>query len=80
MESGLVIAFIELLQPVNTSKDYAITFLHASQITVEHTRSSQSVTLFTSRCLVAASNGGPSPSSGFPKCPQPHLSASHINS
>jgi hypothetical protein len=35
--------------------------------------------VFTSRCLVAASNGGRSPSSGFPNCPQPQLPASHSN-
>jgi hypothetical protein len=38
-------------------------------LTVLHTRSSQRV--FTSRCLVAASNGGRSPSSGFPNCLRP---------
>jgi hypothetical protein len=30
---------------------------------------------FTSRCLVAASNGERSPSSGLPNCPRPHLTA-----
>jgi hypothetical protein len=33
-----------------------------------------------SRCLVAASNGGPSFFSGFPNCPRPHIPASHSNS
>jgi hypothetical protein len=33
----------------------------------------------TSSCLVAASNGGHSPSSGFPNCPRPHLPASHFS-
>jgi hypothetical protein len=51
----LVIGFIELLQIVTTSKDYDVTVL---QITVGHIRFSQSVTDFTSRCLVATSNGG----------------------
>jgi hypothetical protein len=32
--------FIELLQLVTTTKDYALTVLHTSQITVGHTRSS----------------------------------------
>jgi hypothetical protein len=32
------------------------------------------------RCLVAASNNGRSPSSGFPNCPRPHLPASNNNS
>jgi hypothetical protein len=54
---------------VTASKDYALTVLHTSQITIGHTRSSQSVTFLTNRCLVAASNGGRSPSSVFPNCP-----------
>jgi hypothetical protein len=49
---------IEHLQLVSTSEDYALTGLHTSQITIGHTRSSQSVTFFTSRCLVVTSNGG----------------------
>jgi hypothetical protein len=35
---------------------------------------------YTSRCLVAASNGRCSPSSGFPQYPQSQLQASHSNS
>jgi hypothetical protein len=35
--------------------------------------------VFTSRCLVAASNSGLSPSSGFPNSPQPQLPASHFS-
>jgi hypothetical protein len=76
---GMVIGFSELLQLVTTSKDYALTILHTSQITIGHTRSSQSVTVFTSHCLVIASNSGCFPSSGFPNCPQPQLPASHSN-
>jgi hypothetical protein len=53
---GLVIGFIEHLQNVTTSNDYALTVLHTSQ-----SLSPQSVTLFTNCCLVAASNGGRSP-------------------
>jgi hypothetical protein len=34
----------------------------------------------TNRCLVATSTGGRSPSSEFPNCSRPHLSASHSNS
>jgi hypothetical protein len=45
-----------------------------------HTRSFQSVTAFTNRCLVVASNGRRSPSSGFPNCPWPQRPASHSNS
>jgi hypothetical protein len=55
MGFGLVIRLIELLQLVTTSKDSAITVLHTSPVTIGHTRSSQPVTVFTSRCLVAAS-------------------------
>jgi hypothetical protein len=40
-------------------------------VTTFHTRSSKSVTVFTSRCLVAASN------SGFPNCP--HSSATSFS-
>jgi hypothetical protein len=38
--------------------DYAVSVLHASRITSRQTRSSESVTLFTSCCSIAASNGG----------------------
>jgi hypothetical protein len=58
MGFGLAIGFIGFLQLITTSKDYALTVLHTSQINIEHTRSSQSVTEFTSRCSVVASNGG----------------------
>jgi hypothetical protein len=75
----LVLGFIELLQLVTTSKGYALTVLHTSQITIGHIRSSQSVTDFYCRCLVAASNGGRSLSSGHPNCPRPQLQASHSN-
>jgi hypothetical protein len=70
---GLVVGFVEHLQLVTTSKYYALTVLHTSQISIGHTRSSQSVTVFTSRCLAAAFDGGRSPSSGFPNCPRPQL-------
>jgi hypothetical protein len=58
MGFGLVIGFIELLQLVTASKDYALTVLHTSQTTIGHTWSSHSVTVFISRCLIAASNDG----------------------
>jgi hypothetical protein len=60
--------------------DYVLTVLRTSEITIGHTRSSQSVTVFTSRYLVAISNGGRSPSSDFPRSPRPQLPASHTNS
>jgi hypothetical protein len=55
---------------VTTSKDYAFTALPTSQITIGHSRSSHSVALFTSRCLVAASSWGRSTSSAFPNYPR----------
>jgi hypothetical protein len=67
MRFGLVIGFIEVLQLIATSKDYALTVLYTSHITIGHTRSSQSVTVFTS-LLVMASNGRHSFSSGFRNC------------
>jgi hypothetical protein len=76
----LVIGFTELLQLVTASKDYALTVLHTSKITLRHNRSSQSVTVFTSLCFVVAFNGGRSPSSGFLNCPWLQLPASHSNS
>jgi hypothetical protein len=75
-----VIGFTKFLQLITTSKSYALTVLHTSQITVGHTRSSQSIRVFTSHCLVAASNSGRSPSSGFPNCSRSQLPASHSNS
>jgi hypothetical protein len=77
---GLLIVFIEFLQLVTTSKDYDVTVLHISQITMGKTMSSKSVTVFNIRCLVAASNGGRSPFSGFPICRRPQLPACHSNS
>jgi hypothetical protein len=77
---GLVIGFIELLQVVTISKDYALAVLHTSQITIGHITSSHSVIVFTSRCLVAACNGERSSSCGFPNCPRPRLPACHSNS
>jgi hypothetical protein len=55
MGFGLVNGLIELLQLLTTNKDNAVTVLHTSQITIGHSRSSQSVVVFTSSCLVAAS-------------------------
>jgi hypothetical protein len=36
-------------------------------------------TVFTSRYLATAPNGGHSPSPGFPKCSRPQISASHLS-
>jgi hypothetical protein len=51
-----------------------------SQITIGYTRSSQSVTFFPSRYLVAVQNGRRPAFSGFLKYPRPQLPASHSNS
>jgi hypothetical protein len=72
-----MIGFIELLQLVSTSKDYALTVLHTSQITAGHSKPSQSATVFTNRCLIAVSNAGRSPTCGFPKCSRPQLPANN---
>jgi hypothetical protein len=77
---GIDNRIIEPSQLVTTSKDYALTVLHTSQISTGHTRSSQSVRVFTSRCLLVAFKGERSLSSGFPNCPRPQLPASHSNS
>jgi hypothetical protein len=45
-----------------------------------HTLASIHSHVFTSRCSVAASNGGRSPSSGFTNCPRAQLPTSHSNS
>jgi hypothetical protein len=57
----------------NIARDYNL------QFTVTHTRAHTLVSthIFTSRCFVAASNDGRSPSSVFPNDPQPQLPASH---
>jgi hypothetical protein len=51
----LVIGFTELSELVTINKAYAVTVLHISQVTIGHARSSQSLAVFTSRCLLAAS-------------------------
>jgi hypothetical protein len=76
----LVFRFIGLLQLETTSKDYAVTVIHTSQITIGHTRPSQSITVFINSCLVAAANGGHSPSSGFRNVDRSQLPGSHRNS
>jgi hypothetical protein len=79
MGFGLVIVFIEHLQIV-TTKDYiSLTNLHTPKITLttEHVKTSQFI--FNNCFLVAASNGGRSPSSVFPNCPRAQLSAFHLS-
>jgi hypothetical protein len=48
-----VVRFIELLQLITPSKNYALTVLHTSQIAIMLTRSSQFLTVFAN--LVKAS-------------------------
>jgi hypothetical protein len=64
---------------VTASNSSAIANSHSLQFTTARTKCSQS-TLSTSCWLVAASNGGRSPYSGFPNCPRPQLPASNSNS
>jgi hypothetical protein len=75
---GLVGGFIERLQNAATNNYGRLTELHTPKMTTAtaHIKSSQ---FFTSRCLVAAFNGGRSRSSGFPNCPRPQLPASHFS-
>jgi hypothetical protein len=63
-----MIGFIELF---DTASDYT------SQFIITHTYSSVHSHVFTSRCLVAASNSGRSPFSGFPIIPASATSFSH---
>jgi hypothetical protein len=58
-----------------------VTALYSSLLhTHTHTHTPVPSHVFVSRCLVAASNGGRSPSCGFPNGPRPQLSASNRNS
>jgi hypothetical protein len=54
--------------------------LHTLRMTIGQVIYSQSLKIFRSRCLVAASNSGLAPSFEFPNCPKPRLSPSHCNS
>jgi hypothetical protein len=53
---------------------------HTSQFAIIHTHNNVHSHVFTSRCSVAAINGGRYPSSGFPNYPQPQLPAFDSNS
>jgi hypothetical protein len=70
----------ELLQLVTTSNIHDLTVFRPSQVTVSYAQSSQSVTVFTSRCLLKASNGGLYLFYGFPKYPRSQLQSSNCNS
>jgi hypothetical protein len=71
MNFGLATGFIGLF---DTARDYT------SQFTITHTHTSIHNHVFSSRCLVADSNDGRSPSSRFSNSPRPQLPASHGNS
>jgi hypothetical protein len=66
---GLAIGLIGLF---DAARDYN------SHFTLTYTSDHGQV--LSSRCFVAASNGGRSPSSGFPNCLRAQLPASHSNS
>jgi hypothetical protein len=66
---GFVIGIIGLS---DTARDYTLYFTVTYTLVYSH--------VFTSRCLVAASNDGHSPSSGFPNYIRPQLPASRCNS
>jgi hypothetical protein len=66
---GLMIGFIGLF---DTARDYNLQFTVMHIHTIVHSR------VFTS-LMVTASNGGRSPSSGFPNCPRSQLPASNSN-
>jgi hypothetical protein len=72
----LVIGLIERLQNVTTNNYDSLTeFTHS-----KGNYNTQIVfSVFISRCLVAASSCGRSPSSGFPNCPRPQLPASRFS-
>jgi hypothetical protein len=74
----LVTGLTEHLQIVTTNNYNSFTVL---QISKDHYNynAHKVFSVFTSRCLVAASNGGRSPSSGFPNSLQPQIPASHFS-
>jgi hypothetical protein len=79
MRFGFVTGFTEHLQNVTTNKNDSLTQLHAQKITVTTYTTHNVFSVFTSRCPVAGSNSGRSPSSGFPTYRRPQLPASHFS-
>jgi hypothetical protein len=63
---------IRFIGPFDTARDYTLQFTITQTSVLSHG--------LHSRCLVAASNGGRSPFSGFPNYPRPQLPASNSNS
>jgi hypothetical protein len=67
----MITGFIEHLQIENTSNYSAIANSHTQQFTTARTKSSQpAVSSPVVEVEVTSSNGGRSPSSGFPNCPR----------
>jgi hypothetical protein len=77
---GLVTGIVEHLQIVTTNTCNRCTNSHNLQFTRAHTEVFSAFCIFISRCLVAISNGGRSPFSGFPNYPRPQLPASNSDS
>jgi hypothetical protein len=64
-----------LKQHVTTNNYDSLTELHIPKVTVT-TAHIKNFSVFTRRCLVAASSGGCCPFSGFQNCPRPRFIAS----
>jgi hypothetical protein len=81
LETGfwLVIEFIEHLQIITTNNYDSLIELHTPKINHGNCSTHKVLSVFTSRCLLAAFNGGRSPFSGFQNCPRPQLPASHFS-
>jgi hypothetical protein len=74
---GLMIGFIGLFY---TARDYTLRFTITHARTHRHAHTGVHSHVFTSHFLIAASNGGCSPSLGFPNYLRPQLPAFHSNS
>jgi hypothetical protein len=68
-----MIRFTEHLENVTTNNYDDLTELHTPKVTVATAHTKEIFSVFRSRCLVAAPNGGHPPSSGFPKYPRPQI-------
>jgi hypothetical protein len=75
---GLMIGLTEHLQKRNNKKLRQSHWFTHSKDHCNYSIHKVSLVL-NSRCLVAASNGGCSASSGFPNCTRPQLPASHFS-
>jgi hypothetical protein len=80
MGFGSVIGLPNSYRSVTTSNYNRFINSHTLQFTKEHAEDFSACCVFTSCCLVAASNCGRSSSSGFSNCHWPQLPAAHSNS